>query len=133
MWLGNPPLQLCKLTFAELLLIAQHYAQCYVFKLYPKENSKPYHPAHLQRAMAGNVTLYDVNMSAVVSMLEGALLPQSVNMLSNVVAITFIGTRRFPKNWLSHTFRVQHQAVYEALQWLHLHNQLYHDIIISEE
>ena len=41
--------------------------------------------------MAGNVTLYDVNTSAVASMLEGNLLPQGVASLSSIVAITFIG------------------------------------------
>lgn len=91
MWIGDPPLVLRKLTFAETLLIARHYARCYVFKLYPKDGSRGYNQAHLQRAMAGNVTLYDVNTSAVASMLEGNLLPQGVASLSSIVAITFIG------------------------------------------
>ena len=54
MWLGDPPLALCKLTFAKTLLIAQHYSCCYVFKLYPKDRTHGYNAAHLQRAMAGN-------------------------------------------------------------------------------
>ena len=65
MWLGDPPLQLRKLTFVENLLIARHHARCYVFKLYPKDGSRGHHPAHLQRAMAGNMTLYEMNTSAV--------------------------------------------------------------------
>ena len=83
MWLGDPPLALHKLTFVESLLIARHYTRCYVFKLYPKDGTRGYRASHLQRGMAGNVTLYKVNTSAITSMLEGALLPQSVNMLSS--------------------------------------------------
>ena len=133
MWLGTPPLVLCKLTFAESLLIARHYARCYVFKLYPKEGSRGCHPAHLQRAMAGNVTLYDVNTSAIASMLEGEILPQSVSALSSIIAVTFIGTHQLPKDWLSRTFTVRRSAVHEALQWLHKHNHLYQDVVISQD
>ena len=57
--------------------------------------------------MAGNVTLYEVNTSAVASMLEGSLLPQGVETLSSVLAITLIGTHKLPNDWLSRTFRVQ--------------------------
>lgn len=133
MWLGDLPLVLRKLTFAESLLIARHNTRCYVFKLYPKDRSRGFHPSHLQRAMAGNVTLYEVNTTAVASMLEGALLPQSVDTLSSIMAITFIGTHKLPTNWLSCMFKVHREAVYEALQWLHAHNELYHDIVISHE
>ncbi|KIO09005.1 hypothetical protein M404DRAFT_132011 [Pisolithus tinctorius Marx 270] len=66
-------------------------------------------------------------------MLEGSLMPQHVTMLSSVLAITFIGTRLLPKNWLLRTFRVQWEAVHEALQWLKQNNPLYHDITISEQ
>jgi len=106
MWLGDPPLQLRKLTFVENLLIARHHTRCYVFKLYPKDGSRGHHPAHLQRAMAGNMTLYEMNTSAVASMLEGQLLPQGVGTLSSILAITFIGTWKLPSDWLSRTFRV---------------------------
>ncbi|KIN98793.1 hypothetical protein M404DRAFT_54144, partial [Pisolithus tinctorius Marx 270] len=34
MWLGDAPLVLRKLTFAETLLVAWHYPCCYIFKLY---------------------------------------------------------------------------------------------------
>ena len=66
--------------------------------------------------MAGNVTLYEVNTSAIASMLEGSLLPQAVETLSSVLAITLIGTHKLPNDWLSQTFRVRCQAVHEVLQ-----------------
>ncbi|KIO11878.1 hypothetical protein M404DRAFT_98925, partial [Pisolithus tinctorius Marx 270] len=133
MWLGDPPLELRRLTFAETLLVARHYPRCYVFKLYPRDGSRGYNPAHLQRGMAGNMTLYEVNTTAMASMLEGSLMPQHVTTLSSVLAITFIGTRSLLKNWLSRTFRVRREAVHEALQWLKQNNPLYHDITISEQ
>ena len=66
-------------------------------------------------------------------MLEGALLPQGIGMLSSILAITFIGTRKLPSDWLTRTFKVRRQAVYKALQWLQEHNILYQDIDISHE
>ena len=131
MWIGDPPLVLRRLTFTESLLIARHYARCYVFKLYPKDGSRGHKATHLQRGMAGNVMLYEVNTSAVASMLEGALLLQTVDTLSSIMAITFIGTCKLPTDCLSHTFKVRHEAVHDALQWLHQHNNLYSDIVIS--
>lgn len=111
-WLGDPPLVLRKLMFTEMLLIARHYPRCYVFKLYPKVGVRGHNPAHLRRGMAGNVILYEVNTDAVTGILEGKLLPPPAEMLSNIIAITFIGTRRFPSNRMSRTFKVRRSAVY---------------------
>ena len=107
LWLGEPSLLLCKLTFTENLLIARHYTRCYIFKLYPKDGSLGHDCTHLQCAMAGNVMLYKVVTSGVVSMLEGALLPQGAGTLSSVLAITFIGTCKLPSDWLTRTFKVR--------------------------
>ena len=133
MWLGDPPLVLRKLTFTKMLLVARHYPRCYVFKLYPKDSMRGSNPAHLQRGMAGNVTLYEVNTNAVGGMLEGKLLPQPIETLSNIIAITFIGTRRLPSNWMARTFKVRRSAVHQALQWLQANNELYRDIVISPQ
>ena len=83
--------------------------------------------------MAGNVSLYEVNTEAIAGMLEGNLLPPHAEMLSNIIAITFIGTKRLPMNWLSRTFQVRRSVVHEALQWLQANNELYSDIVISHE
>ena len=66
-------------------------------------------------------------------MLEGNLLPPCAEILSNIIAITFIGTKRLSMNWLSQTFQVQHSVVHEALQWLQANNKLYSDIVISHK
>ncbi|KIO01094.1 hypothetical protein M404DRAFT_108816, partial [Pisolithus tinctorius Marx 270] len=133
LWLGDPPLVLCKLTFVESLLIARHYPCCYVFKLYPRDSSRSFSPRHLQQAMAGNVMLYEVNSAAIADMVQGRLLPHTVRAMCDVLAITFVGTKWLPTNWLNHTFRVRHDAIRKALQWLRENNSIYGDIDISEQ
>ena len=83
--------------------------------------------------MAGNVTLYDMNTNDVIKMLEGQLLPQPVISLASVLAITYLGTQKLPKNWLKNTFRVQRFVVHDALIWLKANNPLYGDINIANE
>ncbi|KIO09446.1 hypothetical protein M404DRAFT_21969 [Pisolithus tinctorius Marx 270] len=133
LWLGDIPFTLQNLSFVESLLIARHYPWCYVFKLYPRDGSRSQNPHHLQWAMAGNVTLYEINVPAIVDMLEGRLLPQTVEMLSSILAITMVGTKQLPKDWLSRTFRVHREVVQDALKWLQANNENYSDIMISDQ
>jgi hypothetical protein len=133
MWIGHAPLSLQSLTIPEQLLIARHYPRCYVFKLYPRNSNIPIHPDQLQRGMSGNVSLYELNTSAIVQMLEGNLMPQECKILASVLAVSFIGTKKIPKSWLKTTFQVRRRRVYEALTWLKANNALYHDIEISNE
>ncbi|KIN94229.1 hypothetical protein M404DRAFT_117818, partial [Pisolithus tinctorius Marx 270] len=133
LWIGEVPLALCKLNFVETLLVMRHYPQCYVFKLYPRDAHHSQNPCHLQCAMAGNVTLYEVNVTTVVDMIKGRLMPQTVQMLSSVLAITLVGTKHLPTDWLSHTFQVRWDVVFEALKWLQANNENYSDITISHD
>ncbi|KAG9312701.1 hypothetical protein JVU11DRAFT_7124 [Chiua virens] len=73
MWIGGVPFQLSMLTFPEELLIACHYPK--VIKLFPKEG-RNVQASNLQRAIHGNVMLYNMNTDNVVWMLEGQLMPQ---------------------------------------------------------
>jgi len=73
--------------------------------LYPKD-SQHVNPSHLQQGMAENVTLYDMNINDVTKMIEGQFLPQPVASLASVLAITYVGTRYLPKDWLKSTFHV---------------------------
>ena len=132
MWIGDIPPELAMLTLPEELLIARHYPKCYIVKLFPKEK-RNMQPSDLQRAIRGNVTLYNMNSNDVVKMLEGQLMPQSVSSLSSILAITYIGTRKLPKDWLKSTFRVRRHVVHDALLWLKNHNPFYSDIGISME
>ncbi|KIO04742.1 hypothetical protein M404DRAFT_52669, partial [Pisolithus tinctorius Marx 270] len=132
LWIGEVPLALRKLNFMETLLVARHYPRCYVFKLYPREAVRSQNPRHLQRAMAGNVTLYEINVPAVVDMLEGRLIPQTVETLSSILAITLVGTKQLPTDWLTRTFRVRQDAVLEALKWLQANNENYSDVTVSD-
>jgi hypothetical protein len=133
MWIGESPHVLTVLTLPEQLLIARHFPRFYVFKLYPKSAAQHFHPDHLQRGMCGNVSLYDLGTQAVADMLAGHLLPQAGCILASVMAITFVGSKKLPKNWLKSTFRVRRRRVYEALLWLAANNPLYADIEISNE
>lgn len=132
MWIGQVPPQLSMLTFPEELLISHHYPRCYVVKLYPR-HGRGVNPSHLQRGMTGNVTLYDLNTHDVVKMLEGQLLPQRAGVLASVLAITYVGTKKMPKNWLKSTFRVRCLVVHDALIWLKANNPLYADINIADD
>jgi len=58
----------------------------------------------LQQGLAGNVTLYNLNVMAVTEMLEGQLLPHPVMQLASVLAVTFIGSKKLPKSWWKTTF-----------------------------
>jgi hypothetical protein len=131
MWIGPIPHELAVLTLPKELLISRHFPRCYIFKLYPKD-SRHVNPNHLQQGMAGNVTLYDMNINDVTKMVEGQFLPQPVASLASVLAITYVGTRHLPKDWLKSTFRVRRDVVFNALTWLKAHNPLYADIQISE-
>ncbi|KIO04732.1 hypothetical protein M404DRAFT_25843 [Pisolithus tinctorius Marx 270] len=133
LWIGKVPLVLRKLNFVETLLVMHHYPRCYVFKLYPRDAHRSQNPRHLQRAMAGNVTLYEVNITAVVDMIEGRLMPQTVQTLSSVLAITLVGTKHLPTDWLSCTFRVRRDVVFEALKWLQANNENYSDVTVSHD
>ncbi|KAF8123281.1 hypothetical protein EV363DRAFT_1088543, partial [Boletus edulis] len=132
MWIGEVPHELAVLTLPEQLLIARHYPRCYVVKLYPRDGHIS-NPEHLQRGMAGNVTLYNMNTDAIVGMLEGQLMPQPVVQLASVLAITYIGQKNLPKSWLKSTFRVRRSKVYDALVWLKTNNEMFKDIVICPE
>ncbi|KAG1764658.1 hypothetical protein EDD22DRAFT_1042520 [Suillus occidentalis] len=90
-------------------------------------------PSHLQHGMAGNATLYDMNTNDVAKMIEGQFLPQPINTLASILAITYIGKRGLPKEWLKSTFRVRRAVVFNALKWLKANNPLYGDIQISQD
>ncbi|KIO01644.1 hypothetical protein M404DRAFT_102598, partial [Pisolithus tinctorius Marx 270] len=65
-------------------------------------------------------------------MLEGRLMPQTVETLSSILAITLVGTKQLPTDWLTRTFRVGRDAVLEALKWLQANNENYSDVMVSD-
>lgn len=132
LWIGEVPRELAALTIPEQLLIARHFPRCYVFKLFPRDGNQ-LSPDLMQRGMKGNVSLYELNTKEVVKMLEGQVMPNPVSSLASVLAITFVGSKVLPKDWLKTMFRVRRRRVYEALLWLKDHNSLYGDICVEEE
>ena len=82
--------------------------------------------------MCGNVSTYELNVEAMTKMVEGKLMPRPVEVLSSLIAITYIGVGRLPKSWLHSTFRVRRHHISRALAWLKDNNPKYYgDIIIN--
>jgi len=104
MWISNVPHILDILMSLEQLLIACHFPQCYIFKLYPKNNDQTLPSEFLQHGMAGNVTLFEHNTKVLVNMLEGQLMPVACTTIASILAIIFVGTKKLPKKWLKSTF-----------------------------
>jgi hypothetical protein len=131
--IGDVPPQLLGLTIPEQLLIARHYPRCYIFKLFPRDVDTHLSPDLLFTGMAGNASLFELNTQEVVEMLKGQHMPSSVRTLASVVAITFVGGKKLPIDWLKKTFRVRRAIVYDALLWLRRNNPIYEDIEIDED
>jgi len=130
LWVGHIPIELSSLTFPEQLLIAHLYPRVYVFKLYPKSGGGA--AAELQRGMRGNVSTYELNVSAAAEMVEGALMPRRPSVLASLIAITYIGVGPLPQRWLRSMFRVRRYHVARALEWLRTNNPTYYgEIAIS--
>ena len=130
--IGEIPSQLTALTIPEQLLIARHYPRCYIFKLFPRECDLHIPMDQLYTAMAGNATLFEISTQEVVEMLKGQRLPSPVTTLASIIAITFVGSRKLPVDWLKKTFRVRRYVVLEALVWLKKNNPIYEDIVIDD-
>ena len=132
LWIGETPSVLTGLTIPEQLLIARHYPRCYIFKLYPRDVDSHIPLDQLYTGMAGNASLFELNTQEVVEMIKGQRMPSSVQSLASIIAITYVGSKFLPKDWLKKTFRVRREVVYEALVWLQSHNPIYADIKIDE-
>lgn len=132
LWIGEIPSVLTGLTIPEQLLIARHYPRCYIFKLFPRDVDAHVPLDQLYSGMAGNASLLELNTQEVVEMLKGQRMPPSVRTLASIIAITFVGSKKLPKDWLKKTFRVRRDVVYAALVWLKNHNPIYGDIKIDE-
>jgi hypothetical protein len=131
LWIGDVPSELRGLTIPEQLLIARHYPRCYIFKLFPRDVDTHISLDQLYSGMAGNASLFELNTQEVVEMLEGQRMPTPVQTLASVIAITFVSSRKLPKDWLKKTFRVRRHIVYDALVWLRSYNPIYADINID--
>ena len=127
----NIPHELIEMMIPEQLLIAQHYPWCYIFKLFPQDYDTHLPPNQLYSAMAGNASSFKINTQEVVEMLKGQQMPSPVEALASVIAITFVGTRKLPTDWLMKTFWVRCCVVYEALLWLWINIPVYSDIEID--
>ena len=90
LWIGAIPAELSSLTFPEQLLIAHLYPRVCVFGLFPRLGGGA--TDGLQRGMRGNVSTYELNVHAMIGMVEGKLMPHPLAVLSSLIAIMYIGT-----------------------------------------
>jgi hypothetical protein len=82
--------------------------------------------------MCGNVSTYELNVSAATEMVEGLLMPRRPSVLASLIAITYIGTGPLRQKWLHSIFRVRRFHVARALEWLKINNPTYYgNITIS--
>lgn len=134
LWIGNVPWQLQILLFAEQLFVTLLYPHIYVFKVFPKKLGGVHSMENLQRGMHGNVSMYQLNMEVIESMISGNLMLRPPEILASLVTVAFIGDSRLPKHWMGKIFQVQWQAITKALQWLKDNNSDYYgDIVIDTD
>jgi hypothetical protein len=65
-------------------------------------------------------------MGGITSMVNGNMMPHPPSILASLILVTFVGVGDLPKWWLHSTFRVQCQAVFNALCWLKTNNHKYY-------
>jgi hypothetical protein len=134
LWIGDIPIELSSLSFAEQLLLSLVYPRVFVFKLFPRKGGGGRKAETLQRAMRGNVSSYELDQAGIIKMIEGNLMPRPTEVLASVITITFAGLGELPKNWLYNTFRVRRPLLARALHWCKANNTKYFGHIeISEE
>ncbi|KIL54765.1 hypothetical protein M378DRAFT_1051766 [Amanita muscaria Koide BX008] len=131
LWIGNVPVEMQDLTIPEELLVALTFPRCFVFKMHPKIG-RVNDPSSLQRGMVGNVTSFPLNVKDVVEMIDGRKLPQPMEILPALIAVTFVGAKQFCKKWLSGILRVRRARVAAALRWLIKNNPLYAKFQLDE-
>ena len=78
LWIDDIPQELTGLTIPEQLLVACHYPCCYIFKLFPLDADVHVPLNQLYIGMAGNASLFELNMNEVAEMLNGQCMPSPI-------------------------------------------------------
>jgi hypothetical protein len=134
MWIGEIPPELATLSFPERILIAMYYPAAYIFKLFPKKpGAHAWDPSKLYKGLKGNVSTYRLDPKLVAKMVDHSTMPPPAQILSAVIAITFLGPTGIPEKTMPEMFRVRRARVRTALAWLKENNPLYAHINISDE
>ena len=85
LWIGRRPIELTSLTIPEQMLIALVYPQFFVFKMH-LGTAHGQDPSMLQRGMVGNITSYDMDITAIIAMLEGRKMPRPTRILASMAS-----------------------------------------------
>ncbi|KAJ3884047.1 hypothetical protein GG344DRAFT_91526 [Lentinula edodes] len=95
-----------------------------------KKDGMPNTPI-LQRALKGNIIIYPQRPSAIAK-----ILPPDLNDIASAICVIFIGSTRPTDEWLktkAKPLAVRPAIVRSNLEWLKIHNILYHDVQIDYE
>ncbi|KAG2147784.1 uncharacterized protein EDB93DRAFT_1250505 [Suillus bovinus] len=134
LWVGEIPDELAMLTLPERILIALSYLAAYIIKLFPKKRGAVHwDTAGLNSGLHGNVSTYQLNISAISAMVEGKLLPPKPAILEAIIGVSIVGPNNFPEHCLPAFLTVSCRHLRNALLFLKRENPLYNNIAISED
>jgi hypothetical protein len=125
--LGNVPPELSNLTLIEELIVARCRAKMCVVKLQDHRDDVELPTA--QRGIKGHVIVFPQHPESV-----SKLMPPALCDIIAPICIIFCGSAKPSLEWLKEKARplvVRREAVLKALQWLRIHNALYHDVVID--
>ena len=84
-------------------------------------------------ALHGNASTYRFNNDEIASMIEGNIMPNSLQVIASTIGVTIIGPKNVCEQTMSGFLWVCRSCIHAALVWLKANNPLYADIIISDE
>ncbi|KAG9315118.1 hypothetical protein JVU11DRAFT_4237 [Chiua virens] len=101
LWLGDIPSELSMLTLPERILVACYYpASLCCETISQKKGGRGWDVSMLNSGLQGNVSTYRMNTQGVTSMVEGTLLSPSPSILTSVIAVTIIGPKNTPDQYM---------------------------------
>ena len=120
----NYPRILQNLTLAEECLIARSHPIASILKLRP---NGAYNPSAYNR-VRGHVIVLPQDPGPLLD-----ILPSAEVKLYDKIKVVWFGDRSPTADDLKPYLEVRKQVVYQALQWLRLHNKLYSQIVVNQE
>ena len=119
--IGKTPDILKDLTLPEKLLIALYRPKMYITKLRSYAG-----PGTAQRGLKGNAITFPQDVFKIAE-----TLPSNTDILLDHIKAVFLGSKQPMHNLLKKIFRVRHQKVCLAIEYLINNHSLYHNVPIS--
>ena len=80
----------------------------------------------------GNVSTYRLNTEDIKDMVNSDVMPPPARILASTIGMTIVGPKNMPERTMPGFLKVRRDYIRDALVWLHMHNPLYANIVISE-